>query len=198
MGVRQWLLFGLMLSLWGIQAQAEVFRWKDASGRTIYGDNPPEGSQSAPLDLPPLTISDGFKTPQAEKPKAENPDAKKSDTEQQKKAFKYESFEVTAPQKDEALRANEGTVSIALTLEPSLQADHSIILYLYGKQIADGSELNFTLPNLERGTHTVFAVINNADGDIIMNTEVTTFHVLRAKKKQASNTTQAQNHDHLV
>lgn len=40
MGVRQWLLLGIILGMWGIQAQAEVYRWKDASGRTIYGDNP--------------------------------------------------------------------------------------------------------------------------------------------------------------
>lgn len=185
MGVRQWLLLGIILGMWGIQAQAEVYRWKDASGRTIYGDNPPEGSTSAPLELPPLTISDGFKAPATDKPSADKTDTSKPASEAPQKAFKYESFEVTAPQKDEALRANDGTIQLALKLEPSLQLGHSIVLYLDGKQVADGTDLTFTFPNVDRGTHTVFAVIRDAKGEILFNTEVTTFHVLRAKKKRS-------------
>lgn len=100
---------------------------------------------------------------------------------------------MTAPQKDEALRANDGTIQLALKLEPSLQLGHSIVLYLDGKQVADGTDLTFTFPNVDRGTHTVFAVIRDAKGDILLNTEVTTFHVLRAKKSVVSKRLRRQN-----
>ncbi|WP_020559112.1 DUF4124 domain-containing protein [Thiofilum flexile] len=189
MGVRRWLLSGLFLSLCCALAQADVYRWKDASGRIIYGDNPPEGSKGAPLDLPPLTISDGLKAPEAQQSQAEKTTPTPAEPEQ-KKDVKYESFEVTAPQKDEALRANDGTISISLKLEPDLQSGHSVILYIDGKQVADGTELNYSIPNLDRGTHTMFAVIKNSEDDILINTEVTTFHVLRAKKKRKLKTTE--------
>lgn len=182
MGVRQWLLLGLVLGLFSAQTQAEVYRWKDASGRTIYGDNPPESAKSAPVDLPPLTISDGFKSPSADKPKADSTEAKKPETEQKKPEFKYESFTVTAPKADEGIRANDGTLTISLDLQPSLQTGHKLIVYVDSKQVGSGTDLSYTLSNVDRGTHTTFAVIQDEQDNIILNTEVTTFHVFRAKK----------------
>lgn len=180
MGVRYWLtvgVLGLVGLTWVGQAQAEVYRWKDASGRIIYGDNPPEELKTAPLDLPPLTISDGAKAKE---------DPKKADPKKEEKPaeIKYESFEVTTPKKDESLRANDGAVTIELEIKPALQPGHSLVLYLDGKQEKEGVELSYNFTNVDRGTHTTFAVVKDRKGEIVMNTEVTTFHVLRAKKKR--------------
>lgn len=181
MGARYWLTFGVIGLVWVTQTQAEVYRWKDASGRTIYGDNPPEEFKNPPpLELPSLTISDGYQQ-KAEAAKAKTESTAKP---QDKKEFKYDSFTVVAPKKDEGIRANEGNVTIELAIEPSLQAGHQLILYVDGKQVGQGGALTYNLQNLERGTHTTFGVIQDDKDNIIMNTEVTTFHIFRAKKKR--------------
>lgn len=153
---------------------AEVYRWKDASGRVFYGDTPPQGKSLKPVDLPALTIADGSKKAKADKATKE---AEKSEDATQ---IDYSQFKVTSPSEDQAIRANSGIVSVSLGgLEQGLKQGDEIVLYVDGKQQGSGSQMNYTVQNLDRGNHSVFAVIKNPAGDIIQNTAVVNFHVLR-------------------
>lgn len=158
--------------LYASLAEAEVYRWQDASGRVFYSDNPPENARAKPVTLPNLTIADSPK-------KVEKPEAKKEEKQQQ--MADYSDFKITSPEDDNAIRANSGNVSIRIGgLPDGLNPGDEIVLYVDGKQFSSGSAMSFALSNMDRGTHSTFAVIKNATGDIVQNTAVVNFHVLRA------------------
>ena len=166
----------LMLGLANVSVQAEIYRWVDADGKTVYGDNPPEKGAAKPVNLPLLTVADS----PAPKPVQANPDAaqtagKKAGDE----AEAYSDFKITSPTAEEAIRANEGTLAVSISLKPQLKAGDGVTLYLDAKQVATGASLSFNLTDVERGEHSVFAVLNDAGGDIIQNTEPVKFSVLR-------------------
>ncbi len=159
------LMFGLM----SMSVQAEIYRWVDAAGNTVYGDNPPKQSAAKPVNLPVLTVADS----PAPAPAAQ-PDTAPAAEEQA-----YTDFAITSPSADEAIRANEGNVTVSVSLKPALKPGDSVALYLDSKQVGSGTALSFALTEVERGEHSVFAVLSNAEGDIIQNTEPVKFSVLR-------------------
>ncbi|UJS25507.1 DUF4124 domain-containing protein [Thiothrix winogradskyi] len=158
-------MFGLM----SVSVQAEIYRWVDAAGNTVYGDNPPKQSAAKPVDLPMLTVADS----PAPAPAAKLDAAPAAEEEA------YTDFAITSPSADEAIRANEGNVTVSVSLKPALKPGDSVALYLDSKQVGSGASLSFALTEVERGEHSVFAVLSNAEGDIIQNTEPVTFSVLR-------------------
>ena len=159
------LIFGLV----SVSVQAEIYRWVDAAGNTVYGDNPPKQSAAKPVDLPMLTVADSPAPAPAAKPEA----APAAEEEA------YTDFAITSPTADEAIRANEGNVTVSVSLKPALKPGDGVALYLDSKQVGSGASLSFALTEVERGEHSVFAVLSNAAGDIIQNTEPVKFSVLR-------------------
>ncbi|QTR45875.1 DUF4124 domain-containing protein [Thiothrix litoralis] len=165
----------LVLGFSVLSANAEIYRWVDASGNTVYGDNPPKQSAAKPVNLPLLTVADS-PAPRQNTPTSTpttNPKAADADAET------YSDFKITAPTADETIRANEGNVTITVSLKPQLKPGDGITLYLDAKQVAAGSSLSFALTEVERGEHSVFAVLSDASGNIIQNTEPVKFNVLR-------------------
>lgn len=170
--------------------QAEVYQWKDANGNTVFGDSPPESVRAAAVDLPLLTIADSYgsdrnknddKQSVVANPEAE---AEASATDDNAQPVVYKRFKVASPQKDEGVRANNGNVMVRFDLEPALQPGHGLVVYLDGKQVANDSATVFSLENLDRGEHSVFAVLHGLNNEVIKNTQPVKFHVLRASVKR--------------
>lgn len=162
-----------LLSLSVLPVSAEIYRWVDAEGRVVYGDDPPAKSKAKPVNLPQLTVADSY-APQTDDNAASNPPAAADAA-----ADSYSDFKITAPVADEALRSNDGSLTVTVALQPALKAGDSIALYLDGKQIASGTHLSFNLTDIERGEHSLFAVLSDAQGNIIQNTETVKFSLLR-------------------
>ena len=181
----------LLLFLSGISlsvAHAEVYRWVDATGRVVYGDNPPKKSGAKAVDLPTLTIADGY----APKVTAPEPAVTSSPApaeaapasggvppEAAEEATAYSEFKITSPTADETVRSNTGSVDVSVALTPSLKSGDGIVWYVDSKQAGSGVTPTVTLNDLTVGTHRVFAVLNDAAGNIIQNTETITFNMLR-------------------
>lgn len=166
----------LILGLVSVSVQAEIYRWVDADGKTVYGDNPPKTSAAKSVNLPLLTVADS----PAPKPAQANPDAAQAaDKKAGDTAEAYSDFKIASPTAEEAIRANEGNVTVSVSLKPQLKPGDGITLYLDAKQVATGTSLSFALTEVERGEHSVFAVLNDAGGNIIQNTEPVKFSVLR-------------------
>ena len=176
--MRTGLLFSLVLLLAiAMPLHAEIFRWVDAQGNVVYGDKPPKQTAAQAVNLPTLTVADSFTpAPNAPAAKPEEP-----------QASAYSDFKVSTPTTDEEVRANDGNVTVTLALQPQLQPNDGITLYLDGKQVANGAQLSFNLSEVERGEHSVFAVLNDATGNIIQNTETVKFNVLRQTVLQGKN-----------
>lgn len=164
------LLLTLSLSLCSTFASAEVYRWLDADGNVVYGDDPPKKSAATRVELPTLTVADSYKTAgHKTTPKTtEEADAG------------YTSFKISAPANGDTLRANDGALSINIDLQPALKPGDTITLYLDGKQVSTGTSTGFSLTDVARGEHTVFALVSTKQGEVIKNTEGVKFNVLRA------------------
>ena len=57
-GLRLPLLFCAAVAMAAAPALADVYKWQDEKGRTIYGDTPPPGVKAAPVDAPITVIHD--------------------------------------------------------------------------------------------------------------------------------------------
>ena len=175
-------LLGITLSV----AHAQVYRWVDASGRVVYGDDPPKKSGAKAVELPTLTIADGYTpkvaaapdTPVAAQAAPESVPASDVPPETAE-ATAYSEFKITSPTPDETVRSNTGSVEMSAALTPSLKSGDGIVWYVDSKQAGSGTTPTITLNDLTVGTHRVFAVLNDAAGNIIQNTETITFNVLR-------------------
>ncbi len=164
---------------------AGVYQWRDVNGNVVYGDSPPESAAVQEVELPVLTVADSY--PSADKSKAADDTAQNQASEQQATPaathVNYEHFKIKSPQKDAAIRANNGNVLVSFDLKPALQKGHGIVVYLDGKRVASGQATVFSLEALDRGQHSLFAVLHNAEKEVIKNTSSIKFNVLRAAKR---------------
>ena len=158
---------------------AKIYIWKDESGRTVYGDIPPQHNKAKEVKTKELTIVPGFKDPSLEQQPNVGDEAEEVlDTEDESSS--YESFNITYPTNDLAIRANSGNITSAFELTPRLKESDTVFVYLDGKKVVEDSKsLGATFSNLDRGSHSVFAVVRNSNGDVLINSNTVTFHVLR-------------------
>ena len=183
-------------------ASAEIYRWTDTSGKQIYGDEPPEDARAIePVELPTLTVAERFKgntkptnnqAPTAQAP-SEDPvntvvavkDTTKSENESAA-AGGYEKFSILVPSVDEVVRSNAGALNIKLDIQPALKKDHGVVLYIDGRQVGETATDSIDITGVERGIHSVFAVLHDAEDNILGNTEAVNFTVVRASVASAS------------
>lgn len=172
------LVFPLLLLLTSVSS-AEVFRWVDANGNTVFGDSPPEQSKAQAVELPTLTVADSYDEGEQKGEPAKAAENAAGEGGASHTVVDYKHFAVASPEKDQAIRANNGNIMVRLKLEPELQPGHGIVVYLDGKQVASGDATVFSLENIDRGRHSLFAVLHNAGDDVLKNTEAVSFDVLR-------------------
>ncbi len=178
------LLIFLTLALTATTSFAKIYTWKDASGRTVYGDNPPQQNKAKEVLTQELTIVPGFKDPSLEQNKVNqaaegNPDASNTDNTNDESS-NYESFNITYPTNDLSIRSNSGNITSSFELTPGLKKSDTLFIYLDGKKVVEDSKsLSASFSNLDRGSHSMFAVIRNHNGDVLINSNTVTFHVLR-------------------
>ena len=97
-------------------------------------------------------------------------------------AGSYTGFSITNPTSGQGVRANDGNVTIHMSIQPALQSGHLIVLNVDGE---DGKSSNTTsvltmeLENMSRGLHTVIATVVDKDGNDLIETEPVSFNVLR-------------------
>lgn len=192
--VRTLVLVGLLFAM--TTASAEIYRWTDASGKQVYGDEPPENARSVQaIELPTLTVAESFKakpkpadlaTKSAELPQAESSTNQSANSTQVVKtdaepiaATGYDNFSILVPGADEVVRSNSGEVAIKIDLQPALKKGHGIVVYVDGKQVGETTEETLKIAGIERGEHSVFAVLHDAQDAILGNTEAVNFTLMR-------------------
>ncbi|MCK5853854.1 MAG: hypothetical protein KAG56_01445, partial [Sulfurovaceae bacterium] len=91
----------------------------------------------------------------------------------------YAKFSILAPKDKQAIRANDGDVTVMLSLKPKLLPEHTLSVFLDGKKMAEGDLRMVNLTNLNRGDHKVYAVINGKKGKQIRKGKEIVFTVIR-------------------
>lgn len=155
-----------------IAAQAEVYKSVDSEGNIIFSDTPTENSEK--VRLPPIMTYSAPK-PAMRESASDQKDAKVDNNH-------YDSLVITEPLAEAAIRDNTGTVSMVVKSEPALRAElgHRIQFVLDGvPQQTPGLAMGATLSNLDRGSHTLSAQIQSADGTVLISASPVTIFVHR-------------------
>ena len=153
-------------------ANSQIFRRIGPDGQVYFSDQP--GPDAERVDVNPAqTISLPPVPEQTETVTAETQDDV---------TVAYTEFSIISPTSDQGVRANDGSVTVHLSLQPVLQSDHMIVLNVDGE---DGESTNSSsgliieLNNLSRGQHTVMATVVDEDGNALIKTAPVSFQVLR-------------------
>lgn len=174
--MRNKLLIVLSLATIGV-AHADVYKWRDETGRWHYGDEPKPGSSQ--VELPPIQVYEPSKVDTAPPP-APPPRQEKAQA-----SLSYSRAEVMSPAPEETIRNATGEVGVAIALEPSLRSGHRVRLLLDGAPAVEAvPSTAFTLANVNRGAHTVSAEILDAQGQVVNTTEPRTFYMHRPSRLQ--------------
>ena len=163
------LLLGCLLAV-GVQAQEskrELWTWKDANGVTQYSDRPVPGAKRVELTTAaPVAPA----TPPAAMTTASKPAAAP--------AVQYQSLEIWQPENGESFFGADATVDVRMRSEPAVAAGDRLLLFLDGK-LVEGAEgaYEHTLASLERGAHSLAAVILDDKGNEKIRSEPRVFHI---------------------
>ncbi|HIO91744.1 MAG TPA: DUF4124 domain-containing protein [Leucothrix mucor] len=180
--MRYWILLAISSLFFLAFASAEIFSWKDAKGNVHYGDSPPEEVKAKTVELPQLTIIEDYG--KLYKPVLTAEERGETTAKKNKEKKLYTTFTILAPKDKQAIRANDGDVTVMLSLKPKLLPKHSLSVYLDGKKMAEGGLRMVNLTNLDRGEHKIYAVINVIDAEgkklkQIQKSKEITFTVIR-------------------
>ncbi len=162
-------LLYLLLAL-ALPVSAQIYKYTDANGNTAYSSQPPDGIAAKTLELPPLnsveTQKPGVAAP-VQPITAQPANALQS-------AALYSAFELTDIPTEEALRANNGTFTVGVKIEPRLVLD--------GAPYGQSSNVpRLQLVNVDRGEHTL--AVQALDGEqVVQQSPAITFSVQRVHK----------------
>jgi hypothetical protein len=162
------LLICLLLSL-ALPASAQIFKYSDANGNTVFTDQPPEGQQTQNVQLPE-TNSVSMPVPSA----PTTPQANATD-----KVAPYSTLQLTGIPDEAALRANNGTFSVGVDIQPRLASNHRLRLLLDGQPYGQPSNVpRLQVSNADRGEHSLAVEVLSGEQSI-QQSATSTFTVQR-------------------
>jgi hypothetical protein len=166
-------IFLLFLIFACATASAQVFRRTGPDGQVHFSDQP--GPDAEQVDVTPAQTISLPAVP-----------AQTDATEQQEDATSsYTEFTIISPTSEQAVRANDGNVTVQLSLQPELMTGHTIALKIDGEDgvaINTGDGLTVELSNLSRGLHSVEATVLDPEGNELIQTGAVSFNVLRVAR----------------
>jgi Domain of unknown function (DUF4124) len=153
-------------------ATTQMWVWVDAKGVTHYSDRPVPGAK---------LISIATMEPEAKAPPAtpRSPATSSTTTARAPQSTgQYQLLEIFQPAENETFFNADAVVTVRIRSEPELVAGDRMRLYLDGNLVeGDPTALEYTLPGLERGAHSLRAQIVDAQGKPKMLSEPRMIHM---------------------
>lgn len=154
----------LLLTL-ALPASAQIYKYTDANGNTVFTNQPPDGSAAQSVELQPTN------TVEMQVPPASTTGSAGSAAEP---AMPYRTLRLTDLPSAEALRANNGSFSVGVELEPRLAANHRLRLLLDGQPYGQASNVpRLQLTNVDRGEHSLAVEVLSGERSIQQSATVT-------------------------
>jgi len=162
----------LTLGAWalpGAVPATTLYKWVDAQGVVHYSDTPHEGAEK--IQISGAQTFHSTPVPSAAAP---NPAPGSAST------ARYSSCSIVEPANDAGLYAPE-SVAVTVQTTPALQAGDTITASVDGQSLGTLSAggAHFQIPQPERGTHTVTAVVRDSDGTVQCTASPVSFSVQR-------------------
>ncbi|MBD9501660.1 DUF4124 domain-containing protein [Pseudomonas sp. PDM23] len=139
------ILTALLLAA-ALPASAQIYKYTDANGKTVFTNQPPTDVDAKPVELPP-TNTVGPQGPVAAP--ADSGTATQT-------ATPYAILALSNLPDDESLRQNNGTFIVNVVVQPALAGGHLLQLVLDGQPYgAPTSSTSIGLQEIDRGDHTL-------------------------------------------
>lgn len=149
------------------EAKRDVWVWTDQNGVTQYSDRPVPGAKK--LQLSTASPAPAPAAAAAAPATAANPAAQD---------VVYQRVEIWQPENGQTFFGADATVDVRMRTDPALASEDTLLLFLDGKRIETAPDaLEHTLSNLERGAHTLSAVIMDGQGEEKIRSEPRVFHI---------------------
>jgi hypothetical protein len=156
-------------------AETKIYKTIDEDGNVVFTDVPPKGDDSAEeINVSAPNIADlGTATPSVDPIEAQS--------------FAYRSLRITSPEHDESVREPTGDVEVVVEVQPQLRAEHELRLLVDGAAQQVGRNSNFVLSRLDRGTHTLQVEVVHRNGEVLVASEPSVFHLQQYSELTAPN-----------
>ena len=171
------LLFFILCISFSVDALAqEVYRSSDEEGGVSFSDKPTPGAE-------PVKIEKGNFIP------LEKVAVTPAKPDVPTGVAAYESVSITSPADQEKFHDNVGDINVSVSLTPALQSDagHRLKLIFDGSPVSEpGSSTTFELRGVDRGEHSLQAVVVNDQDAEIAQSPVATFFLHKAQAARAA------------
>lgn len=151
---------------------AEVYRSVDEDGNVIFSDQPSPGAEEIKID----SIQTVDAPPVKSSTTGDASGGKKDDTENA-----YTSVAIQSPGSGEAISANDGNITVSVSVSPQLNVriGHKVVIYLDGSEAGRGISMQYDLTNLDRGTHSLAAAVVDDNGSEMIRSAPISFTIHR-------------------
>jgi Domain of unknown function (DUF4124) len=162
-------LFTLMSIACTAALSATVYKWVDENGVTHYSDQPHENAEKVQVAQPQT-----YKAPRVSAPAAAPP------APQARPPNSYLSCDVVMPANDQTL-PNADSVSTAVQVNPVPRDGDQVFLLLDGQRVPNfpASGGSYTISPIDRGTHSLQAVVQDNSGKTLCQSASVSFTVLQ-------------------
>ena len=162
-------LICLLCSL-ALPATAQIYKYTDAQGNTVFSDQAPQGVASEQVTLPAVNTVQPPPMPTLEATGGEPAATGQA----------YSTLRLLGlPADDGALRANNGTFTVDVQIKPRLQGPHLFRLLLDDQPYGQPSNVPILqLVNIDRGEHSLAVQVISGD-TVIQQSPFVTFTVQR-------------------
>lgn len=168
MNIRLLLFINLILISF---AQAKtVYKTVDAEGNVVFSDAKTTGAEEIRIEE-----AQTIKSPPLDDYEYTPKDKKKTQSN-------YTKLNIVSPENDTTIHSNPGNINVSIELEPALQDKDEILLFVDGKQLLSGRNLEFSLSNIDRGTHTIGAAVINEKKKVLIRSEKVVLHLRRMSR----------------
>ena len=161
-------LFILMSLVCSLALAATVYKWVDENGVVHYSDQPHPNAKK-------LSVQAAQTYKAADMPGAPGGPAAPPASAQ---PTPYQGCAIAQPADDQAF-PNVDSLTVIVRTSPALRPGDQVFLMLDGQPVNGGVATGnqFTLTPVDRGTHTLQAVVRDSEGGLMCQTPAVTYHV---------------------
>lgn len=171
--LRNTLLIALLTALTSPILADEIYKTVDEDGKVIYTDTPQKEAEKVEMQelntLPPPEYRSRYEGPGGEGARPQ--------------ALDYQLY-LSAPEQGYQVGPQQSSLNIQVSLQPSLQDDHALQLYINGEaQGAPQTSTGFVATNLMRGQKSISVSVVDGKGRVLASTPAVTVYVIRPNPK---------------
>ena len=170
-------LFTLMSVACTVAMSATVYKWVDENGVTHYSDQPHENAQKVQVEA-----AQTYSAPPPPRSAVAVPKAAAAAAEA------YQRCALTQPANDETFM-NAYSVAASVLLEPAQRPGDQILIVLDGQRVPGlpTTGTQFTISPVDRGDHSLQALVKDSSGQVVCRTGSVTFHVHQPSVQSPTN-----------